>query len=312
MLKEPMLRFTVRRPNSRQHTLEVDAGSALVGTGAHCEVRLAKGECDDEQLLITTSEQGLRATGRGIECSTTLDGRPFFEGIVPDGAEFRFRECSVCVRQAEPAAQAGTSGKPSLSPLSAAVIALIVPGIVAMLVLAPGGSRPLPARPEVPRLWSSEGAAACPQTARDEAEAWARQQWEAGRVKQERSPYHLADGVAAVSLLREAEVCFQQAGLSDVAQGVSESSRRLELQLSAEYHVRQVRLERALAKQSWATAAAEADSLRQLLAGREGPFATWLGNVGRVASLKAEAQAVVNEAKKRRAKRKRLPPGSLG
>ena len=279
---EQGLRFSIERAGVPTELLEVDAPRALVGSGAHCEVRLGVHEAAPEQLLVRCTRQGLDAVCCGAPAATLLDGAPFVRGAIADGARFSIGDCRVRVERiggAGARSQAPGSGRLSVVVLGIASLAALV-----ALLLDPAGAGSIAPPPYTPALWEPSDAQRCARSASDQAHELGQMHWQAALMKQERSPYHLEDARTAVSLFQRAQACFEQARDAAAAARSEREFERLLRELEADYHRRRVLLERAIEHSDWRTAAREASALQRLLGGRHAEYTGWLSNVERFAA----------------------------
>lgn len=281
---EQGLRFEIERAGAAPEVievLEVDAPRALVGSGAHCEVRLGAHEAAAEHLLLRCTRRGLEAVCCGAPAATLLDGAPFVRGVIPDRARFSIGDCRVRVERTGNrfADRAQGSGRPLLAVLGVASIAALV-----TLLLEPSGAGSVAPPPRTPALWTTADAQGCARTESDQAYQLGRMHWQAALMKQERSPYHLEDAMLAVAQFQRAQACFEQTHDRDAAARAGREFERLLRQVEADYHRRRVLLERAIEQGEWRTAAREAIALQRLLGDRHPDYAGWLGNVERFAA----------------------------
>ena len=68
------LRFQIRHPNGQVEHLNVDGERVMIGSGAHCEIRLPVDQAALESVLV---QQTARSEERrvGKECSVTCRSR---------------------------------------------------------------------------------------------------------------------------------------------------------------------------------------------------------------------------------------------
>src|SRR5688572_25664833 len=84
MFSENALRIELHRRGAVQ-VLDVQADRALVGSGAHCDLRLSPDEAAVEQLTIEARDDEVYAKVRALEPACRLNGAPFLEGrLTPD------------------------------------------------------------------------------------------------------------------------------------------------------------------------------------------------------------------------------------
>src|SRR5438445_544048 len=79
--------FTIEHPNGKSEKIELEADRVLIGSGAHCDIRLPPECATWEHLVITEEEGGMNAFVLPKEDnSATLDGARFRQGRLNDGA----------------------------------------------------------------------------------------------------------------------------------------------------------------------------------------------------------------------------------
>jgi hypothetical protein len=148
----------------------------------------------------------------------------------------------------------------------------------------------LGAAPEPPPLWSRAEGEACLRQDRVVAQAQAVSYLEQASGRRERSPFSPQDGVESVELYVKAASCFSHAQYNDeagFAQGEAEHMRQT---ISRQFHVHQVRLERALAMNEYDSAQAEARILQAFVGPGGGEYTSWLSDLQRTIKLKASSK----------------------
>src|SRR5258708_30700325 len=71
------LRFHVRHADGRVEVLTVDSDKVLVGSGAHCEIRLGVNQAAVEHVEVSMGSGGVYARTRAIDRLPTLNGVAF-------------------------------------------------------------------------------------------------------------------------------------------------------------------------------------------------------------------------------------------
>ncbi len=284
------LRFTVRHADGRVERLMVDADSALVGSGAHCEIRV--GGAAPEQLVVTMSGEAVHVEVRAMEPMPLLDGQPFRqanvrpESLLAVGAV----QIMVDVHDLDGERNIVKAKGDALSPLTWVALVLAVP--LGGYVLFGDDLR---ARREVvpegaPELFDAP-VVSCRQSAADEALAAAFDGLSLARGKRERSPFAVQDGVAAVPLFERAGACFAQGGQAELAAEANGSARELRGRLGDDYRVHRVRLEHAVDVGDEKAAIREIRVLRSFTEGKTGPYVEWLANLERKLTMKLGKKA---------------------
>lgn len=284
------LRFTVRQADGRVERLMVDAESALVGSGAHCEIRI--GGAAHEQLVVTMSGEGVHVDVRALEPMPLLDGQPFRQANVRPESLLAIGSVQIMVdvHDLDGERNVVKAKGEAFSPLTWVALALAVP--LAAYVLFGDELR---ARREVvpegaPDLFEAP-VASCRQSAADEALAAAFDALVLARGKRERSPFAVQDGVAAVPLFERAGVCFAQGGQGALAAESSAAAKELRARLADDYRVHRVRLEHAVDLGDDKAALREVRVLRSLTEGKGGAYVEWLGNLERKLTMKLGRKA---------------------
>ena len=109
------------------------------------------------------------------------------------------------------------------------------------------------------------------------AEHQARERELAATAKKERYPFDPSDGVQALRLLRESQVCYQAAGKSDDAARKLADAENWSRQLNSEYSSLRLRLTLALEQERFADAIDDIRKLHAFLAlSGDGPYQQWL------------------------------------
>ncbi len=284
------LRFTIRQADGRVERLVVDADAALVGSGAHCEIRL--GGAAHEQLLVTMVGDAVHVDVRALEPMPLLDGQPFRqanvrpESLLAIGAV----QLMVDVRDLDGERNIVKAKSESFSAVTWLGLGLAVP--LALYVLFGDEFRSRrEAMPEgSPDLFDAP-VAACRQTSKDEALASAFDALALARGKRERSPFAVQDGVAAVPLFERAGACFAHGGQSSLAEESNGAARDLRTRLMDDYRVHRVRLEHAVDVGDDKTALKEVRVLRNLTEGKSGAWVDWLASVERRLTMKLGRKA---------------------
>jgi hypothetical protein len=151
------------------------------------------------------------------------------------------------------------------------------------------GAAPAPQAAVAPALWSAP-ATSCPQAAPPQALALAAERETVAEGKRERRPFHVQDGVAAVTLFETASACFAAGGNADAAAASARSAKDLRAKVQEDYHAHQVRLEHALLVNDSVVAQREVKVLRAFTETASGPYVVWLSNLDRQLQLEASQE----------------------
>jgi hypothetical protein len=281
------LRFSVRMPDGRNEVLTVDSDKVLVGSGAHCEIRLPAEHASVEHLEITMSVGAVYAQARAADRLPLLNGVEFMQSPVLPGSVISIGGCQmeVAVVEISDNPQVIKKKQEKTSPVTYLALILAIP-LAGWLILDDDGEKGPPKMPkDPPALWA-KAAATCPVSDVDEASAVASDKWVSAEGKAERRPFRVQDGVQAVPLYEAAAACFDAAGKTDEAASAKEAGTQLRRKVNEDYRAHQVRLEHALNVKDLATAQKEVKILRAFTEGLAGQYVDWLAVVERQIQLK--------------------------
>jgi hypothetical protein len=282
------LEFRIRQPDGREERLVVDSDRVLIGSGAHCEIRLPATEAAVEHVLVTFLGGGVFATARALSPPPTINGSPFTQAPLLAESTLGVGQVQMMVSVVEVADNANVIKKKQerTSPMTYVLAAIAVPISLYIILDDPPNDTAGRDKPkEVPSLWSS-AAPSCPQKSADQALALAREKRIVAEGKRERSPFHVQDGVAAVPLFRQAAACYKYADDPNTARDMEAAAERLKRSLEEDYRAHQMRLEHAIEVRDLRTAQKEVKVLLAMLEGQTGPYVVWLSNLDRRIALK--------------------------
>ncbi len=282
-----LLRFQTRLPTGQVEQLSVESERVLIGSGAHCDIRLPLSEARVEHVLIELGPAGIFARALSFEPPPTINNVPFTQAPLPPGAILGVTGTQIFIELVEQQGAAGGAQKEKKSsPVMIVALVLMLPA-AGYLFLGPedGFGAAEPERPAPPELWGPP-VAGCPQQDRSQALGYARERMAVADAKRERRPFHVQDGVSAVPVYEVAAACFRQGG--DAASGnlADESSKYLRREMTDDFRMRRVRLDHALATEDYVSALKEVRVLLQFVEGKSGEYVTWLSNLERKLKLK--------------------------
>ena len=281
------LRFHVRHADGRVEVLVVDSDHTLVGSGAHCEIRLPPEQSAVEHLEVSMTPGGVYGRTRTLDKLATLNGVPFEQSPIQptDVIAIGLTQLQIAIVEIEDNPNVIKKKKQQTSPITY-VLALLALPLAAYVLLADDGARTGAGIPkDVPELWPAP-IGACPVSAQDQAGAMAAEKRVLADAKRERRPFHVQDGVAAVPLYEVAAACFKNAGDVERAQSASDAGSELRTRVGEDYRAHRVRLEHALSVNDLTTAQKEVRVLRAFTDGLAGDYVVWLGNLDRQLHLK--------------------------
>jgi hypothetical protein len=282
------LLITIRSPNEAVRQLTVDADTAVVGSGAHCEVRLSAEDAKREHLVLRAEMGGVFAEARSQDPPPLLNGVPFAQGrLLPDSVlrigrvelEASAVETSLSPREG---LERGERPRPAVYALAAVGFPL---AFYWLFTMKPP-ERGLPASVPPPPLWSETQPSRCTEYDRRTAAVLGDKDLLEAESARERAPFNAEDGIAAVSLFERAAACYKAAGSPHASEDAASAASALKSRLGDEFHVHRVRLERALTTRRYEDARTEVRILLTFVGRRSGDYTRWLSDLDRQIELK--------------------------
>jgi hypothetical protein len=228
------------------------------------------------------------AQARCLEPPVLLNGVPFMEGrILPDSVvQIGRTKLTVTLAHSDLQRDAGSGKKRArLSPIH--VLGLIgFPVGIFMISTGPRHATVEEEPPSPPVLFASSSKPTCPQPGTAQAAALAQDELALADAQRERSPFYAEDGVSAVAHYERAAACFRVGGDGAGAEQARQSAAQLTRALKEQFHVHQVRLERALMTEEYERARTEIHMLLSFVAAQPGEYSGWLTTLDRRIQLK--------------------------
>ncbi|AKU94465.1 hypothetical protein AKJ09_01129 [Labilithrix luteola] len=271
--------------------LSIEAERILIGSGAHCEIRLPVDQARVEHVLVELGAAGVFARALSFEPPPTINNVPFTQAPVPPGSILGVGGCQIYVEIAEGQAVTPDKVKKSESSPITLLAATLIIGVGGYMLFTddPNDVTAKPPPKQTPELWDAP-VSACPYGDRAQASAFARERMQIADAKRERRPFHVQDGVQAVPLYESAAACFRAGGDPGSGGLADESAKFLRRDIMDDFRTRRVRLEHALTIEDYVSAQKEVRVLLQFTEGKSGDYVTWLSNLDRKLRLKADAK----------------------
>jgi len=257
----------------------VEAERALIGSGAHCEIRLPIDQAAVEHILIQVGAGGVFAQALNFEPSPTIGGVPFTQAPLPADAVLGVNATQMLVSIAGDVVGAGgarVKGKTNPMLLMAAMAGA---AMVAWMYLSDDDDQRRVEPQEYPKLW--EQAAPTCEKSPNEALAFANEKRVVAESKRERRMFHVKDGVDAVPLFETTAACFDKAGDKVNGDAMRETANALRTELDSDYRTHRMRLQHSMQVNDFETARREVRTLIEMTEGKEGPYVTYLHVVER-------------------------------
>jgi hypothetical protein len=282
------LRFQIRHPTGQVEHLNVEGERVLIGSGAHCEIRLPIDQAAVESVLIQRSPAGVYAQALSFDPAPTINNAPFSQAPLQPESALGIGTVQIFVAISEGGAHGEAiiaKKQNKTSPLTLVLAAICALAAAYYFLLQDEDKGPTSQPTQVPDLWDAP-AAACPQNAPEQAMARARESAAVADARRERRPFHVQDGVAAVPLYELASVCFRQGGDQGAAAESANRAAGLRAEMQQDFRTHRVRLDHLLAVKDWVAARREVRTLLAYMEGKSGDYVTWLSNLDRNLKLK--------------------------
>lgn len=278
-------RFRLLHPDGKRETFLVDADRALIGSAAHCEVRLPPEFAAPEHVEVYASVGRVHFSTRSVAASARLphlDGASMVEGVWPKGSVLSLDAVQIQVDLVD-------IGAPKARPPFWA-LAVLVPVLVLAVTVAfarkPTGAGL--AIPDAPVLLPLKDVASCPNVPADQRSSLAAEKLRIALAKRERSPFSPPDGFEAVVFFEMAAACYRAADQPMEAADADRAADMLREKLDEEYRIRRVRLEHAYRIHDPVAAKRELTVLILMVSHQSGPYLEWLRAFDRAATAEIE------------------------
>jgi hypothetical protein len=291
MLKESALKIELHR-RGKVELLELQTDRALVGSGAHCDVRLAPDEAAVEQLAVESRDEEIFVRVYSFEPPCRLNGAPFLEGRLSPDSLIEFGPVALRValtelsQGAQPAQKAAAGTSPAVQALALIGLAL---GFYFVLNRRPEAESALSSAETPPALFEAQPRD-CPHADLEAARSLAEQDHLDADNRRERSPFYPRDGLLAVPLYERAAACYERAGERNAARETREAAAALRRRMSDEFHVRQVRIERFIAQEKLDALRREVLLTAEFVEDKAHPYSHWLSALAREAEVRTHAR----------------------
>jgi hypothetical protein len=272
-----IIRFEIRYADGKKEIANVDGERALIGNGAHCDIRLPLDQAAGEHVAVEVVGGTVRLETKAFDPPATINGMPFTNMPISPDVPLKIGSTRIFITIGEEALDGGPvlhKKTEQTSPLMK-VLAIGVLFAGAYMMLADDDSKPTVAPAQVIELFSNTPAT-CAQTAPDQALVLANDKFDIAQGKRERSPFAPKDGVQAVELYKTASACFRVGGDTKDADEADLAAQQLSTSITQDFRARRVRLEHVLALGDFQLARHDVQVLRSLTEGRSGAYVQWL------------------------------------
>ncbi len=284
-----LLRFEIRYADGRKEVAMVDGERALIGNGAHCDIRLPLDHAAYEHVAVEVVGGTVRVESKAVEPPATVNGMPFTNIPMTSDVPLRIGSTRIFIALGEGVFDGAIVTKvksEKTSPLMKLLGLAVLGGGIWFAVTTPESQESVDAPTVMPELFLPRPTA-CPQDSADQALSFAQEKFDIAQGKRERSPFAPKEGVQAVNLYELASACFKKAGVAPMVASADLAASQLRADIVQDFRSRRIRLERLLAIEDYELARKDVAILRSLTEGRQGQYMTWLGLVNQTVKQKA-------------------------
>lgn len=279
-------RFKLTFDDGHVENMLVDAERALIGSAAHCEVRLPAEISAHEHVEVYAHEGAVHFATKPLAHDNLplLDGDAAMEGTWGSGSTLEIGGVSMTI---ELVSLGMAKAKPPIWALFVVIPAIAITAVG--IALARPVDRGLPPVPEAPVLIGPKDAK-CPDLAAEQKANLAKEHLRVALSLRERSPFAPQEGYEAVLRFEIAAACFRATGDQEQAKDSDDAADVLRVKLEEDYRVRRVRLEHAYRTHQVHAAKRELVVLIPMTAHKKGAYTDWLAAVDRAATLEIQEQ----------------------
>lgn len=270
------LSFEIRHADGRLERTAAEASRIVIGSGAHCDVRLAADQAAFEHVAIEAQPAGLVVRSLATTPPTTLDGVVLSAQLLGGAATLRIGATQIQITRVvhAPSTKSGGIGAAMIAKL--AVVGLLIGAIV--MASRMGKEEAIAAPPEMPELFAKTSNE-CPRKDVAEARAVADDQRANADGARERSPFDPREARSAVKSYEIAAACYRLAQSAEASADAAQSAKRMRDETLLDFRARRVRLDRVLLVNDYELASQDVIVLRALTEGQQGEYAQWLASV---------------------------------
>lgn len=271
------LTFDIRHADGRVEQTTAHGPRVLIGSGAHCDVKLSADQAALEHVIIEVLGAG-PAAGWHLRClaqtpPASIDGAPFSTLRLGATALLRVGGAQIQIAQAQTVAKAKGPGASVAAVAKLLVIVALGTGI-AVVAQTPPVER-FDAAPPTPELFT-KATPSCPRTDLSEARAIAEDQRAIADGARERSPFDPREARAAITSYETASACFRIAQNVEASEEAAQNAKRLREEVLLDFRARRVRLERLIALKDYELASQDVTVLLALTENQPSKYAQWL------------------------------------
>lgn len=284
------LLFQIRLNTGQIESLAIDADRVMIGSGAHCDIRLGIDQARIEHVRVDVVPQGVYATAMSFEPPPTLNGVTFTQAPLPANAIIGVGQTQIQVQLVEGQNVVNLKAKKKKSkPVLWFGLLLIGGGAAANSFIEPDQGPKLLAM-EPPPLWPEQPQNQCPRSAGAVARNFAYDMLTRAESRRERRAFYPQEGVQSVLDFEVASACFRAAGEPQSAVYCDEAAKGLRAEMTSDFRKFRERLRYHYTHEEWASARYDVRNLLAFCDGIQGEYKQFLENTERDISMRGGGQ----------------------
>jgi hypothetical protein len=266
------LTFVVKEPRRPDVVIDVKADRILLGSGAHCDIRLPLECAAWEHLVITIENDRVIARVIPTDSIAFFDGEAKRQTELDPGAVIRIDSVDVELRSYVDREAKAEKQSPLRTAVLLAGLTVAAAGLLVLKNASASGTPPPPPPPDP----VGHRATACPE--KQGALPLAHQKLALARSMRERSRFYPREGAVSFALYQTAALCFTDGQDYARAEQALAEAEDVQREVRDEFHASRVRLERALVRRDGRVALGQVKLQRDILRGnpQADAYVTWL------------------------------------
>ena len=270
------LTFVILHADGRRESTTAQAPRIVIGSGAHCDVRLAPDQAAFEHVVIEHHPAGPLMRGLATSPAVVIAGASLTTHALERVTTFSIGATEIEIKRAVLGVEAQSRSLGPAMIAKLAIIALLAVGILAASQM--NKEQAVAAPPKMPELFG-QAVTECPRTDPSEARVLAEDSRSLADGARERSPFDPREARSAVRSYELASVCYRRANAPEAAEESASNAKRMREETTLDFRARRVRLERVLLVSDFEVAAQDVAVLRALTEGQPGEYTRWLASV---------------------------------
>lgn len=264
----------VKKPREREERFEIEDVRVLVGSGAHCDIRLPI-DAAYEHVVLTQEGDAVVARPALRELTMLVDGERSTERELSAGNVVTVEGSTIEILSLDEIREESKKSSP-LRHVAVGLATLLV--VFGFALASSAGTSQTALAPPPPDPAPIPKTALCPETDRALAGELARQKLTQAADRQQRFRFHAGDGPESVRLYTFAGACFAASGDEGAAADARLRGERMQAVIVEQFRVARVRLDRALTDGRAVQALQQIEFMRALLGTREDTraYVEWL------------------------------------